>query len=32
MTEILPTKEIEAMRNRYVLGKDKCEGSDVFCE
>ena len=30
MCEILPTKEIEAIRNRYVLGKDKCEGSNHF--
>jgi sulfite reductase beta subunit-like hemoprotein len=30
MSEILPTKDIEAIRNRYVLGKDKCEGSERF--
>jgi len=30
MSEILPTKDIEAIRNRYVLGKDKCEGSNHF--
>ncbi|MGO8805207.1 MAG: nitrite/sulfite reductase [Candidatus Bathyarchaeia archaeon] len=29
MSEILPAK-IEAMRNRYVLGKDRCEGSECF--
>ncbi len=30
MCEILPTKDIEAICNRYVLGKDKCEGSNHF--
>ena len=30
MSEILTTKKIEAMRDRYVLGKDKCEGSNHF--
>ena len=30
MSEILPTKDIEAIRNRYVLGNDKCEGSNHF--
>ena len=30
MSEILPAKDIEAIRNRYVLGKDKCKGSEHF--